>query len=218
MKKLVFALLSATALMSAPALAADLRMPMRAAPVAMAAPVANWNGFYIGGHLGGIFTGREDDGGVRFDRDAGGVIGGGQLGYNWHPGTFLFGVEVSGSGTSLDAPHPLGRLQAVFTGTGRLGVTFDRALLYVKGGYAGTGYRGNLGADPDWGHGFTVGGGLEYMVLPNVTVGAEYSFIRTSRDVTELGLVRRNTDDLHKVVARVNYLFNWGSPPVSARY
>lgn len=214
MKKLIFALCSATALVSAPALAADLRMPVKAAPVAMAAPIANWNGFYIGGHLGGIFTGNDDFG----SRDEAGVIGGAQVGYNWQAGQFLFGLEVSGSGTGLDAGIPLGRLQSVFTGTGRIGLTFDRALLYVKGGYAGTGYRGTAFFDPDWGHGFTVGAGLEYMVLPNVTLGAEYSYIRTSRDITTpIGTITDFRDDLHKVVARVNYLFNW-SAPVSARY
>ena len=216
MKKLVFALCSATALISAPALAADLRMPMKAAPVAMLAPIANRNGFYIGGHLGGVFTGSDTFG----SRDASGVIGGAQIGYNWQTGPMLVGLEVSGSGSSLTTPAPLGRLNALFTATGRLGYTFDRALLYVKGGYAGTGYRGILGADPDWGHGFTVGGGIEYLIMPNVSIGAEYSYIRTTRDVRFPAAVTVTNfrDDLHKVVARVNYLFNWGSAPVSARY
>jgi outer membrane immunogenic protein len=207
MKKLTFVLCSATALISAPALAADLRMPMKAAPVAIAAPVANWNGFYIGGHIGGVFT---EDRVFGTNATDSGVIGGGQLGYNWQFSQWLIGLEVSGSGSSLDS-FAFGRLETLFTATGRIGYTFDRALIYAKGGYAGTKYRGF-----DWGSGFLVGGGFEYLVLPNVSVGAEYSFISTE---PEINGTRFGRDELHKVVARVNYLFNWAAPvAVSARY
>src|ERR1700742_4868621 len=59
MKKLLLATVALVALgATVPALAADLsaRAPYTKAPV-YAAPIYNWTGFYIGGHVGGAFAG-----------------------------------------------------------------------------------------------------------------------------------------------------------------
>src|ERR1700674_1712393 len=59
----------------APALAADLgARPYSRAP-AYAAPIYNWTGFYIGGHLGGAFAGNNSLTGNN-GRFLGGVQGG----------------------------------------------------------------------------------------------------------------------------------------------
>lgn len=97
---------------SAPAVAADMRMPMKAAP--MVAPIFSWTGFYIGGFVGGAVAERNAVstepctvvGCVSLFTVAGVVtnnsydlgssfIGGGTIGYNWQmPGSqWVIGLE-----------------------------------------------------------------------------------------------------------------------------
>jgi outer membrane immunogenic protein len=95
--------------MAAPALAADL--PVKALPmVAAAAP--SWNGFYIGGHVGGAW-GRSEislsptgdwfvfpdavvfygaSGATRLNSS--GFVGGGQVGFNQQLSNFVWGIEA----------------------------------------------------------------------------------------------------------------------------
>ena len=59
MKKFLFATVALVALgATVPALAADLgaRAPYYSKAPAYAAPIYNWTGFYIGGHIGGAFA------------------------------------------------------------------------------------------------------------------------------------------------------------------
>ena len=239
MRKLTLALTAAIALISAQALAADLgRMPVKASPVDMVAPAANWNGFYIGGHIGGVWNNDDDGFGPRDGTgpgpgngtgpglgngtgpgggNSGSLIGGGQIGFNWQAGGLVFGVEGTGAATDVDTFN--GRINSIFTATGRIGAAFGRTLLYVKGGYAGLSHRDNIFGD-DWQNGWTVGVGLEYMFAPSWTLGLEYSFIRGEDDFSCgvfvcTGFART---ELHQVVARVNYLFNWAAPPLRASY
>ena len=66
--------------------AADL--PVKAPPmVPVASPVFDWNGFYVGGNLGGAWArGSVNDSlfGLSASSDRSGFIGGGQLGVNYH--------------------------------------------------------------------------------------------------------------------------------------
>src|SRR5262249_34840995 len=79
--------------------------------------------------------------------DNSGFIGGGQVGFNYQVNNFVFGVEWDIDGTSIDRTGPavataFGTLQAhastdwISTLTGRLGLAFDRWLIYAKGGGA----------------------------------------------------------------------------------
>src|SRR5262245_15525921 len=70
-------------------------MPTKAAPLTPAPARPLWTGFYVGGHIGGAWSrngqseGQGFDGPapatplLPFDTDDSGVIGGGQIGYNW---------------------------------------------------------------------------------------------------------------------------------------
>ena len=140
----------------ASAMAADLRMPVKAPPVAAA--VFSWTGFYVGGHIGygwGRSTtdvGRPDalDCGngpqcETISYDVNGVFGGGYVGYNWQVNSVVFGVEAEGGYigarntvfSTIAADH---RFETAYGGygavTGRLGFAVDRALFYGKGGVA----------------------------------------------------------------------------------
>jgi len=180
-RKLVGAGLIIGAMMSGPAGAADIARPVYKAPV-VAPPVAfSWTGFYIGGHVGGL-RGRS-----RFDSVTDAIfpgfvtlppivvvptrigtlpavsgtdtsfMGGGQLGYNWQVGSFLFGFEGDASWTRIRAsaaiasvdPFGLQTLTGTYTTEidwtaslrARAGVTWDRLLIYATGGAAFVGGR-----------------------------------------------------------------------------
>ena len=64
-KKLLLSTVALVAL-GAPALAADMAARPRYAkePPPIAAPIYNWTGFYIGGHVGGAFNGSNGFGGT----------------------------------------------------------------------------------------------------------------------------------------------------------
>lgn len=121
------------------------------------AMAAEWNGFYIGAHVGGL-TGDVDltnvsDATLYFDLSPGGtmqyspdsVLGGVQLGYNFQMSQWVFGIELSGSGLDFDETQPVPggdndimtlEMEWLATAAARLGFAWDDALLYVKGGYA----------------------------------------------------------------------------------
>ena len=140
MKKLLLATVALVALgATAPALAADLAPRTYTKAPAYVSPIYNWTGFYLGGHIGGAFSG---DNSLQNDsRFLGGVEGG--FDYQF-AGNWVIGVEAqyswldnSNGGTVL----PGGALvslnnDALGSVTGRFGYTWGPALLYAKGGYA----------------------------------------------------------------------------------
>ena len=91
--------------------AADLRPITKAPPMAPLPVAFNWTGFYVGLNVGGSW-GHQDvtfngPAAIITDRDhLNGVIGGGQIGYNWQgPGSpWVFGIEadIQGSGQKTD--------------------------------------------------------------------------------------------------------------------
>ena len=175
MKRLLIGISAAASLIATGALAADL--PARTytkAPVYVE-PVFDWTGFYIGGNLGYSWGQSRDTstitntaGTVLFtsaDKTSlDGIVGGGQIGYNWQMQRMVFSLEADIQGTdekgSRDFTCPqstctptFGQI-AVFPGPavpvtlnqkidwfgtvrGRIGYLADpKLLLYVTGGLA----------------------------------------------------------------------------------
>ncbi len=152
--------------------------PPTRAPVVV--PSYNWTGFYAGIN-GGYGFGRSKWDGLPATFDVNGGMVGGQLGYNWQFGQFVYGVEGDGDWTDLRgsfANCPFAFFLA--TARGRLGFAADRWLPYVTGGLA----VGNIrAAVPDFAGidktnaGWTVGGGLEFALSGNWTAKAEYLYV-----------------------------------------
>jgi outer membrane immunogenic protein len=202
-----------------------------------AAPAfTNWTGFYIGGHLGGAWSDADwadvSLTGERVGNSDSGFIGGGQVGYNQQFGNIVLGVEATLSGTTLSSDSRSVFVPAsvtystdvntIATVTGRLGVAADKWLIYAKGGWAGAqvDVSGRNTALPDsfsfddWRNGWTVGGGLEYKVSRNISLGVEYSFIDlgsqsyTGRTAAALPVTVTDHDlQIQSVTARVNFQF-----------
>jgi opacity protein-like surface antigen len=135
--------------------AADLpaRAPVFAPPPPIA-PMFSWTGFYIGPHLGWgsahkdweqtfPTTGNSVGNGTTFNAD--GIIGGGQIGYNFQTGPWVWGIEADFTGSGMDGSG-IQRNTATWTDTtdinwfgsvtGRLGYAWDRTMVYFKGGFA----------------------------------------------------------------------------------
>jgi outer membrane immunogenic protein len=255
MKKLLQGTIGLVALgmAAAPAVAADLAaQPYSKAPVMIPAAY-DWSGFYLGlnggwgsSHkcwdrntgLGGTFAAADGC------HDATGGVAGGQVGYRWQSGTWVFGVEAQGDwanlrGSSISlipAPptNPLTQSQIDGFGlfTGQIGYAVNTVLLYVKGGAAVVAdrYRDiapltntlfDTASETRWGG--TVGVGLEYAFAPNWSAAIEYDhlFMGTRTldftNVTDGTFTRedRIRQDVDLVTARINY--RWGGP-VIAKY
>jgi len=207
-------LLVATALIAmtcGSASAADLGPRYTKAPAY--APVFSWTGFYIGGHVGGGFSDTNvsavnqlvvSDVG-QLGTDGSGVVGGGQIGYNWQfAPNWVLGIEGDISGTGIrnnaTAPVTLGGFPVGFginheadrsidwmaSVRGRLGWVWDRWMVYGTGGaaWADVNYRTNFAGIPVNNpvstnvtlSGWVAGGGIEYAVANNWTVRGEYLY------------------------------------------
>jgi outer membrane immunogenic protein len=197
MKKYLLAIgvLAAGAL---PASAADLAArPYTKAPPPVVAAIYDWSGFYLGINGGGGWN-RSCWDIAGFDEGchtaSGGTVGG-QLGYRWQTGAWVFGLEGQGNWADISGSNPnvgiLGledhsKLEAFGLFTGQVGYAFDNILGYVKGGAAVVGDRydtfttgTNVMLDrantTRWGG--TIGAGIEYGFAPNWSVGVEYDHI-----------------------------------------
>jgi outer membrane immunogenic protein len=197
------------------------------------APVATWTGFYVGLNIGGGWSanGGNDSflpfsdttfpigavpygsttpnlfflpGGGTTGNNTGGVVGGGQVGYNYQFNSFVIGAEADIQGTSISGGHQgnffglfpspfrnsaTGILTPLVTGNGGnlslpwFGTVRGRAgylvtptlLLYGTGGFA---YGGvDVFQRSDTFTGWTAGGGAEWMFAPHWTLKAEYLFV-----------------------------------------
>jgi outer membrane immunogenic protein len=180
---------------SGAAFAADLGVPMKAPPPPP--PVFSWTGCYIGTNSG---LGAQTD----FE---GGVVGG-QVGCDlqW-AGNWVVGVQglwdwSDMSGTSIDqfnAPWAMqDRVQWFASATARLGWAAstwapNNLLLYAKGGAAWVHHQldiensGTFIGNPSYTQlGWTVGGGLEWAFIPNVSVFIETDYYQFGNKTSSL--------------------------------
>jgi outer membrane immunogenic protein len=259
MKKTLLAAVATFAATSA--FAADLPVRYNKAPPPVAVQVFSWTGFYIGGHVGwasarhrsaqvedGAFDPIADPAPDLFDFPGGrenGVFGGLQAGYNWQFNNVVLGIEgdvgylgINGSRSfpalgAFDGSVSTVKYGAYGVIAGRLGLAFDRSLLYVKGGAAFADIRnrsyeigdGGIGIEPDEDHrvskthaGWAAGVGFEYAFAPNWSGKIEYlhmDFGSTSTRNLEGDLIRfRNEVD----TVKIGFNYRFGGPVVVAKY
>jgi len=182
-------------------------MAVKAAPPPVMIPIFTWTGFYIGGNIGAAWAQRTvtDVFGNSFTGSSNArFIGGGQLGYNWQAGNFVFGVEGDIDGIASNNNRGGG---AVFVGgrgpfvvtasstnwvgtlAARFGWAADHWLFYGKagGGWVGnssgftvtnlaTGVSFGSGSSSNVG-GWLLGGGVEYAFTNNWSLKGEYNYI-----------------------------------------
>jgi outer membrane immunogenic protein len=195
------ATVAAIAITSIGANAAD--MPARPMPAPVYTPPPfSWAGFYVGGNIGGAETHTritDELTGASLDtRGLSGIIGGGQLGYNFQTGNFVWGAEWTFDWSSLERTSNTvntsrGALQASFstpwitTLAARFGYAWDRYLIYGKvgGGWVDNKLTvsnlttGLSASATNSNAGLLLGVGGEWALLqyPNWTVKIEYDHI-----------------------------------------
>ena len=233
----------------APAVAADLtsRSPayqqqypqyQKAPAFVPAVPAYNWTAIYVGGHLGGAFSGNNNFSTPFTHTNARGrFLGGLQLGadYQFAP-NWVVGVEgqYSWLADSVGAEIPAGpnfysytnRQSGLGSITGRFGYTWGPGMVYVKGGYAYSNNKESLAFNGlpvafattgDHRNGWTVGAGLEFLLTSNWSAKIEYQYYDFGRATFVTPALGRFTTDDNTVKLGVNYRFNWGMPGM-ARY
>ncbi|HKJ63470.1 MAG TPA: hypothetical protein VKA94_15985 [Hyphomicrobiales bacterium] len=165
------------------------------------APAPIWAGFYVGGHVGGLWNDGGDSSAfykhydwckdtcergpwkeskyAKFedDDDDLSLLGGVHIGYNWQDGAKVYGIE--GDVSFSDGVDYLASLRA------RLGHTWDDVLIYATAGIAFASFedktinlswfrdKHTVQYSGDNDVGFVVGGGIERKLTPNVSVGLE---------------------------------------------
>jgi outer membrane immunogenic protein len=203
------------------AYAAD--MPVKAPPAPyIPAPVWNWTGFYIGVNIGGTWA---DTNSENFTGDMSGVVGGGQIGYNWQINNVLLGVEGDFNGTSLRNSNDVfipgvgafsaeAKLPWFATARGRLGWVNGPWLVYATGGAAWVNFEANITgpggsvSDNATKSGWTAGGGVEWLFLPKWSAKLEYLFVDTdTTNVTLFGANFETRAQQNIVRAGLNYHF-----------
>jgi outer membrane immunogenic protein len=203
-----------------PAIAAD--MPGRRAPqpvYAQAAPMFTWTGFYLGANAGAVWGDFTKAG--KFIDSKYGFTGGITGGYNHQINNFVVGLEgdynysgMGGRGFALPGPAFVkGELTSFGTLRGRLGVAFDRALIYGTGGYAFgfSSLESGFAKSTSSHHGYVIGAGLEYAFTQNVSAKAEYLYMpldaKNALAVPGFGVGSKTGIDANVLRAGVNYRF-----------
>lgn len=255
MKRLALTL-SALVLGTVAASAADMAPRYTKAPPLPVVAAFDWSGFYIGINGGGGSSRScwdlTNNLGVPFvppvaegcHNATGGTVGG-QVGYRWQAGTWVFGLEAQGnwadfkgSNTSLfflATDHS--KVEAFGLFTGQVGYAINSALLYVKGGAAvvsnkysttdlATGLLVDTASETRWGG--VVGAGVEFGFATNWSVAVEYDHLfMGTHDVSAYGVgnfglapgqfsaTDRIRQDIDIGTVRLNYRFGG---PVVARY
>lgn len=223
MKKILIGALLAGVATSA--FAADLPTRKGPPPAPYAPPpIFTWTGFYLGLNGGGGWGSFHGSGQVGNFPNPSGGLGGVTAGYNYQIGQFVTGIEADWDWGDISARKtldPLGsftkdRLSDLVTVRGRLGMAFDRALIYVTGGYAGgevsTGLFNAAGplyfTQHDFQSGFAVGGGLEYAFTQNISAKAEYMFASLgNRSYYNPQFVSKMGLDVSLIRGGINYRF-----------
>ena len=162
----------------------------------------------------------------------------------------VLGVEADIQGGGISASKTSGNvdyssdLDWFGTVRGRVGYTFDRALVYFTGGFAYGGIKNEVwyhsGSDNRFdgtATGYVLGGGVEYKIAPKWSVKAEYQYIDFGKnDPTHQGVSWGNNetytslqawqtrtggyknslteDAFHTVRAGVNYSFGQDYAPL----
>jgi len=169
--------------------------------------LTDWSGFYVGGKLGGAFSnitwtqdlnaftalsGVAPNTPVQFSPS--GVAGGFLGGANLQLGQWIFGAEVSFSGTDLSqkTASPFFPATDTFSTTldwlltveGRIGYSWDRVMVFGKGGLAATdatlkvtSTRLGTASFTEFAKGWTIGAGVEYAAWNSVILGIEYDYM-----------------------------------------
>jgi outer membrane autotransporter protein len=193
--------------------------PMTVRALAAKAPAApyNWTGFYVGADAGaawGFASWNMPGDGAGVTPHVAGFLAGGDIGYSYQAGRWVFGIEAAAGWTNARGQRPCltgffynceATLNAMSTATGRIGYAFDRFLPYVKAGaviapaeariLCNTGSQPTvvpLAGCPRQGDskllaGWTAGLGYEFGLTRNISAKAEVMYFDLGSEAHSIG-------------------------------
>ena len=168
-----------------------------------------------------------------------GAIAGGQIGFNWQAGMFVFGAEIDGQwsgqentfsvacGPGCTATESI-KIRSLATGRGRFGLAFDWFMPYVTGGAAMVNGLNNLsmtvgGTTASFAPlshttlGWTAGAGVEMALWSNWSAKLEYLYVSANGATkiapipSVLGLGFASTPgDYRDNIVRVGFNYRFG--------
>jgi len=209
-------------------------MPIKA-PRYVEPAAANWAGWYIGVHAGAAWQHTDADSTIGVESafnssfSKTGFIGGGQIGYNWQHGNFVFGLEGDISGLSGKHTGPVissfekaalqSQIRWLSTVRGRFGLAVGDTMAYATAGVAIGGVKNSLlnleGTGINYSSsktkvGWTVGGGVEHMLNRNWTIGLEALFVELGKSSLAIPAIDKTTRFSNQALIgrlKVNYKF-----------
>ena len=218
-----------------------LALPAHAADLAVKAPAPppaaySWAGFYAGVNFGAATTSEQAN--TPFgssSTDPSGVIGGGQIGYNFQLApAWLLGIEGDIDGTSVkgntnivsSSPAGIGTALSIASNhnwyatlAGRAGYVAGPWLIYAKAGGAwmnadyqiqvnsGAGGAASISSTRS---GWTTGAGVEYQIMPKWTFKVEYDYLgfgTSNFNFTPVGIGTTIKTDVNEIKIGANYHF-----------
>jgi outer membrane immunogenic protein len=241
MKKILLAGTALLSVLSSAALAADMR-PAARAPIytkaPMMAPAYSWTGCYIGGNVGGLWAKKDwsitGTGVGQSSVSINSGLGGGQVGCNYQVSTWVFGIQgdydwTNANGTAADASFggavtDQTNIKSLASVTGRVGYTWDRFMLYGKGGGAWVkdnytaSFGGLVSTASETRTGWTAGAGIEYAFTDWLTGFAEYDYYGFGTKSVTFAAFPIASSDIKQTIsvakAGINFKFN----PFGGRY
>ncbi len=176
----------------------------------------NWSGLFFGVQAGYEWSDADwlfpelslfSDPGARDSYGLDGALAGGHLTFNRQVNSFVWGIELSLRGGSVDGTT-VGTLEPLYfddsfttrigthgTVTGRLGYALGDVLIYGKGGFAAGEVSFNaeikptphvVAAGKKTHTGWTIGAGIDYLLTPNVAFGVQYDYIRLGGETYDM--------------------------------
>ncbi|MDE2378446.1 outer membrane beta-barrel protein [Bradyrhizobium sp.] len=238
MKKLAITIAALTASTVA-ASAADMAPRYTKAPPPVPAVVYNWTGFYIGVNGGGGW-GRQRwqyaGAAVDTNHDISGGLAGGQVGYNWQAGAWVFGLEADGDWADINGSAACPNaafvcatnVRTLASFRGRLGYAAGPVLFYGTGGagFADARYSATAPGGPNFFYssdrwGYAAGAGIEWGFMPNWSAKFEYMHYGFGTWTAPAGALSALSSadlrlDIDTFKVGINYRFGGG--PVVAKY
>jgi outer membrane immunogenic protein len=190
-------------------------------------PIYNWTGIYVG-VTGGYGSAEGDSSNVGTTYSVNGGLFGGQIGYNWQVGQFIYGLEggvdltdlhgaanVAGCGMNQCSSKAL-VLTTIPMMRGRVGMAMNRWMPYFTAGLVAgdtrttTSNAVGIQKVSQTTAGWTIGAGIEVALIANWSARVEYLYadFGTTRCAVYCGLGGTSFDlTTNAIRAGVNYRF-----------
>lgn len=215
------------------AAAADLPARPAPSPIYAPTPIYNWTGFYVGGNLGGAWGNvklTDLSTGASISPNSSGFTGGGQIGFDYQMGQWVIGIRNLIDWTNVDksvtyaGPTFSGTINGKTNWYDALTVrggylVQPNLLLYAQGGAAWTRWDvtfntngGQVGQVSGSKTGWTVGGGAEWMFMPQWSAFIEYNYMDFGKKTDTVCAPAcgpfETKSNIQNVLVGLNYKFN----------